>query len=94
MQPMLPAVGRYLEVPGTLVLPIGITGTDSLFPIGDELVHAGAIVARVGCPIDAGQLLTMANGTRRQMIDLVGFAIASLLPAEYRGVYATTGGTA
>jgi 1-acyl-sn-glycerol-3-phosphate acyltransferase len=94
MQPMLPAVARYLEVPGTLVLPVGITGTDSLFPIGDELVHAVAIVARIGGALDAGELVSHAGGDRRQMMDIIGYTIAALLPAEYRGVYTTTGGIA
>jgi 1-acyl-sn-glycerol-3-phosphate acyltransferase len=92
MQPLLPAVARYFEVPGTLVLPVGITGTDALFPIGDEIVHAIAIVARVGMPIDAGQLQQQTRGDRRQMMHRVGHAIARLLPAEYRGVYENAGG--
>jgi 1-acyl-sn-glycerol-3-phosphate acyltransferase len=94
MQPMLPAVARYFEVAGTVVLPIGITGTDTLFPIGDEVVHSVAIVARVGAPIDVQQLEGQAAGDRRGMMDIVGHAIATLLPAEYHGVYEIRGGTA
>lgn len=88
MQPMLPAVARYFEAPGTLVLPIGIVGTDTLFPIGDEIVHSVAIVARVGPPIRASRLLEAVGGDRRQAMTVVGRAIAALLPVEYRGVYA------
>jgi 1-acyl-sn-glycerol-3-phosphate acyltransferase len=94
MQPMLPAVARYFDVPGTVILPVGITGTDRLFPIGDEMVHSVAIIVRAGLPIDAECLHTRTRGDRRAMMDVLGHAIAMLLPEEYRGVYRHTGGTA
>lgn len=93
MQLLLPAVARYMT-PDALVLPVAITGTDSLFPIGDEIVHSVAIVARVGAPLRAGWLLEQASGDRRAMMDLIGRAIAALLPPIYRGVYDTPGGLA
>ena len=91
MQPMLPAVARYFDVPGTMILPVGITGTDTLFPIGDEIVHTVAIVACIGASIDASQLRARGAGDRRVVMDMVGRAIAALLPPDYRGVYAPTG---
>ena len=36
MQQILAGVTRYLEGPGTWVLPVGIVGSEELFPIGDE----------------------------------------------------------
>ena len=93
LQPMLPAVARYFDVPGTMILPVGITGTDRLFPIGDEIVHSVAIVARVGEPIEARWLRERSGGNRRMMMNLIGDAIATLLPADHRGVYGPTGGT-
>jgi 1-acyl-sn-glycerol-3-phosphate acyltransferase len=90
MQPLLMGVTRYLEVPGTWVLPIGITGSETLFPIGDDTVHSVKIVARVGAPIEARELTERAGGDRRVIIDAIGAAIAQLLPPEYRGVYANT----
>ena len=92
MQEMLPAVARYFEVPGTVILPVGITGTDALFPIGDEIVHSTAIVARLGTPIDARELRESTRGDRRKMMAVAGCAIAALLPQPYRGVYEMTGG--
>jgi 1-acyl-sn-glycerol-3-phosphate acyltransferase len=89
MQQLLPAVSRYFEPPGTWVLPVAITGTDSLFPIGDEVVHAVAIVGRIGEPVAVEALEDAAAGDRRTMMDAIGDAIARLLPAEYRGVYGT-----
>jgi 1-acyl-sn-glycerol-3-phosphate acyltransferase len=88
MQPLLPAVARYCDMPETLILPVGITGTESLFPIGDEIVHAVPIIARIGAPIDARGLAASCGGDRRMMMDEAGRAIAALLPVEYRGVYA------
>jgi 1-acyl-sn-glycerol-3-phosphate acyltransferase len=92
MQPMLAAVARYFEHAGAQILPVGITGTDQLFPIGDEIVHSVAIVARVGAPLDAECLRARVHGDRRAMMDLIGRAIAALLPDEYRGVYRAAGG--
>ncbi len=88
MQQMLAGVTRYLEEPGTLVLPVGITGTEALYPIGEETLHPVRVVARIGPPIAAGALRDRAGGDRRLMMDEVGLAIAALLPVEYRGAYA------
>jgi 1-acyl-sn-glycerol-3-phosphate acyltransferase len=88
MQPLLPGVSRYLEGPGTWVLPIGITGTEELFPVGDDGLHSVPIVARLGRPFPAHVLHERANGDRRLMMDSVGLAIARLLPPDYRGAYA------
>jgi len=88
MQPLLAGVTRYLECPGIWVLPVGITGTEALFPIGEETLHPVRIVARLGRPIDASVLRDQASGDRRLMMDTIGVAIAALLPAEYKGAYA------
>lgn len=88
MQQILAGVTRYLEVPGTWVLPVGIVGSEALFPIGDEKVHPVRIVTRVGRPIQTGVLRERARGDRRIMMDTVGLAIARLLPSEYQGAYA------
>ena len=92
MQPLLPAVARYLEVPDVLVLPVGIVGTDELFPIGQETVKSVAIHARIGQPIDVATLREASNGDRRTMMDAVGHQIARLLPLDYRGTYANAAG--
>ena len=88
MQQMLSGVARYLDVADAMVLPVGITGTDGLFPVGDETVHTVAIHATIGRPVFVEALRRQAGGDRRRMMDLVGDAIARLLPPEYRGVYA------
>ena len=39
---LLIGVTHYLDEPDTWVVPTGITGTEDLFPIGDETLHPGA----------------------------------------------------
>jgi 1-acyl-sn-glycerol-3-phosphate acyltransferase len=87
MQPMLAAVTRYFEVPGTTILPVGIIGTEALFPIGDDALHPVRVEVRVGPPIDAQELRDRCAGDRQGMIDSIGQTIAALLPPEYRGAY-------
>jgi 1-acyl-sn-glycerol-3-phosphate acyltransferase len=87
MQPTLAGVARYLEWPGTQVLPVGLAGTERMFPIGEEALHDVPIVAHIGAPIDAAALRERCGGDRRAMMDDVGRAIADVLPGDYRGVY-------
>ena len=54
MQEMLPGASRYLEGPDTWVLPVGIIGTEALFPIGEDTLHTVRIVARAGPAMDHG----------------------------------------
>jgi 1-acyl-sn-glycerol-3-phosphate acyltransferase len=89
LQRMLPAVARYLERPGTWVLPVGLTGPDALFPVGGALT-AATVTMTVGRPRRTEVLTQSAGGNRRILTDALGLAIADLLPAEYRGVYSDT----
>jgi 1-acyl-sn-glycerol-3-phosphate acyltransferase len=87
MQRTLPGVTRYLENPGTRIVPVGILGTETLFPVGEDTFRPVRIEAYVGQPLDADVLRARANDNRRLMMDCIGLAIAHLLPREYRGVY-------
>jgi 1-acyl-sn-glycerol-3-phosphate acyltransferase len=89
MQQMLAGVSRYLDEPDTWVLPMGITGSEELFPIGEDTIHPVPCVVRVGVPLSGDELRDTTEGNRQLMMDRVGEAIASLLPADYRGTYAT-----
>jgi 1-acyl-sn-glycerol-3-phosphate acyltransferase len=89
MQPMLAGAARYCEVPGTWLLPVGITGSDAMFPIGEDGLYPVRVTARVGPPIDAARLHHRVGGDRHLMMEAAGFAIAELLPPEYRGAYAS-----
>lgn len=87
MQPMLPGASRYLDRPGTWVLPAGITGTEVMFPVGEDRLYPARIVATLGPPLPADALRARAGGDRKLMMDTIGVAIASLLPESYRGAY-------
>jgi 1-acyl-sn-glycerol-3-phosphate acyltransferase len=88
LQQTLSAVSRYLDGPDVHVLPAGITGSEAMFPIGEDALYAVTVVARVGRPVLASALRDAAGGDRRLMMDVVGLAIAAQLPTEYRGAYA------
>ena len=87
MQPLLAGASRYLDGPGTWIVPAGIIGTEELFPVGGDALHSVRIEARMGRPIPASVLQTHAGGDRRIMMDVIGLMIAQLLPPEYRGAY-------
>lgn len=88
MQRMLAAGGRYLEADDAWVLPVGISGTEGLFPIGATGLHPVRVVANIGNPLPAAALLDGGRGNRQLIMDAVGVAVAELLPAAYRGAYA------
>jgi 1-acyl-sn-glycerol-3-phosphate acyltransferase len=87
MQPLLAGASRYLDGPGTWIVPAGIVGTEALFPVGGDALHPVRIETRIGRPIPASMLQTLTGGDRRLMMDVIGLAIAQLLPPEYRGAY-------
>lgn len=86
MQRMLPAVARYLDLPGTWVVPVALTGPETLFPV-DGALRPARVTMRLGAPERAADLVQAANGDRRVLVDAIGQAIAALLPPGYRGVY-------
>jgi 1-acyl-sn-glycerol-3-phosphate acyltransferase len=92
MQQFLPGTARYLETPGTWVLPVGIAGTEKLFPINAAALNAVPITMAIGQPIAASSLRDRFHRDRRLMIDFIGSAVAELLPPEYRGAYAVRSG--
>jgi 1-acyl-sn-glycerol-3-phosphate acyltransferase len=87
MQWMLPAVARYLDVPGTWVIPVALTGPETLFPLEGALRPA-CVTMRIGAGVRAEDLFAGADGDRRIVVDAIGKAIAAGLPPSYRGVYA------
>ena len=87
MQQTLTAVTRYFDFPDVWVLPAGITGTEEMFPIGEDGLHPVRAITTIGPPIEGRELHEQAKGDRRMMMDAVGSKIATLLPPEYRGAY-------
>ena len=89
MQRLLPGVARYLGSPGTVILPVGIAGSETLFPIDEGSLNPVRIEVRIGPPVDADALRRTSGGNRQIMMDTIGLAIAAVLPPEYRGAYAS-----
>jgi hypothetical protein len=87
MQPLLAAVSRDLERDGTVLVPIGITGTEHLIGVDDNQLHPCSVVASIGQPIEATELKRRTHGKRPEMTAAIGRAIATALPEQYRGVY-------
>jgi 1-acyl-sn-glycerol-3-phosphate acyltransferase len=87
LQPMLAGVARYLTTPDTWVLPIGLSGSDALFSIGDRTLRPARVVMTIGHPFEARALLAHADHDRRVVMDAIGLAVAELLPPANRGVY-------
>jgi 1-acyl-sn-glycerol-3-phosphate acyltransferase len=87
MQPFLPGTARYLELPGTWILPIGISGTEKLFPIDGAALHPVPITMSIGRPMLASDLHERFRRDRRMTMDCIGRAVADLLPPAYRGIY-------
>ena len=77
--------GALSGLAGTRVLPVGLAGTERLFPIEGDSLNPVRIVIRVGRPLQASALRAGARGNRRLMMDCAGLAIQELLPHAYRG---------
>jgi 1-acyl-sn-glycerol-3-phosphate acyltransferase len=87
VQRLLPGAARYLELPDTWVLPMGIVGTERLFPMSEDSINPVRIILTIGRPRPARLLDERAKGDRQLVMDEIGRAIAALLPPEYRGAY-------
>ncbi len=88
MQRCLAAVARYLEHDGALIVPFGLWGSEKLVPLDRDHVYPTVVRARLGTPVEAASLLERPKTSRQLIGDVIGYLIADLLPAEYRGVYA------
>jgi 1-acyl-sn-glycerol-3-phosphate acyltransferase len=87
MQPFLAGAARYLDDSSIPVLPVGLIGTDCLFPVDGNTITDVALEVRCGQPVDVAALRRAAHDDRQIMMDALGVAVANLLPASRRGVY-------
>jgi 1-acyl-sn-glycerol-3-phosphate acyltransferase len=87
LQRFLSAAARYLTGPETWVVPMGLAGTERLFPIDGNVLNPVRITLAIGRPVRAAVLHGAARGDRQLVMDCIGIAIAELLSADYRGVY-------
>jgi 1-acyl-sn-glycerol-3-phosphate acyltransferase len=92
MQLMLAGTARYLDVPGTWVLPAGLVGPEALFPVDVLTPRPARVVLQLGHPIRASALVARANGDRRLIMNAIGLAVAETIPPDYQGVYRNADG--
>jgi 1-acyl-sn-glycerol-3-phosphate acyltransferase len=88
MQPFLPGVARYFESDDLLVVPIGLTGTEHMFAIGEQTLGSAKITMTIGKPATVASIKLTTGNDRRAFVDTIGRDISALLPAAYRGAYA------
>jgi 1-acyl-sn-glycerol-3-phosphate acyltransferase len=85
LQPFRPAAARYFDgPPSTWVVPIGLVGTDALFPIGGAAINPARIEMRVGAPIRAADLRQYVGRNRRGLMDAVRELVADLVVEHQR----------
>jgi len=87
LQPLLPGVARYFN-PDVWLLPVGIAGTEKLFPVEADTLHSVRLLVHFGRPILARTLIERAHRERRLIVDALGVVIGRLLPESYHGAYA------
>lgn len=90
MQRFLPGVSRYFETPDLWVVPIGLSGTEHLFGIGEQKIGAAQITMNIGRAMMVQSVRAETGPDRRAFVDRLGHAVAALLPDTYRGAYAHT----
>ena len=98
MHQFLAGVSRYFEEDDLLIVPIGLTGTEHMFAIGEQTLGSAKISMSIGAPITVASIRAttrlrqgyggQAGNDRRDFVDAIGRAVASVLPGDYRGVYA------
>ena len=87
MQRILPAIGRYLDPPGTMIIPFGLWGTERLMPIEDEGLYRSTAMLHLGSPVAAADLFSQSQNNKLVIADTIGYLISDLLPEAYKGVY-------
>lgn len=79
---------------GATIVPIGISGSDRVWPKGQRLPHPGGhVTVRIGRPFRAADELppeTKRSAAKRPTTALIMGRIADLLPERQRGVHGMT----
>jgi 1-acyl-sn-glycerol-3-phosphate acyltransferase len=82
---------------GAPIVPIGIAGTDRVWPKGQRLPHPGGhVTMRVGHPFRPADEVpegTARSDTKGLVTRMIMGRIAELLPPRQRGVYGEAGGS-
>lgn len=79
LQPFLYGAARYLDLPGLRVVPLAITGTDAVMPVGSTRLTPGPVSLRFGSALDVA-----AVGGARPALEAAWGALRGLLPPGYQ----------
>lgn len=81
--PFIAATARYVTEPGTLVLPMAITGTEAIEPVGASTMRPAVVRLRIGAPLDVDELRGKGED-REGVLRAARRAVVDLLPPAYR----------
>ena len=87
-----PAVVNYLEGGGTYIMPVGISGTEKVLPVGSFFPTWGVVEVGFGEPLDHAETLReltdfSRENRKQRIIERYMSEIARLLQPQYRGIY-------
>ncbi len=81
-------VVSLIQMTGTTILPVGITGTERLKMLLRVVNPTGNIAVNIGAPFSLPPVEGRINRSlMKSMTDIIMERIAALLPKSYRGVY-------
>jgi 1-acyl-sn-glycerol-3-phosphate acyltransferase len=82
-------VARLALQPGVVVVPVALTGTDKLQPIGTKIPRIRPVTVRFGEPLDFSRYSGMESSLAvlRSITDEIMYAIAELSEQEYVDQY-------
>jgi 1-acyl-sn-glycerol-3-phosphate acyltransferase len=76
--PFIKAIRKYAKLPGCRVVPLALSGTDTLMPIGQHQMHLGRAALQIGEPCVVDEIGPMAA------IAMAWQCIADMLPQRHR----------
>tara|TARA_B100002051_G_C16442644_1_gene489711 strand:- start:25 stop:678 length:654 start_codon:yes stop_codon:yes gene_type:complete len=81
-------VARLIQMTGSTILPVGLTGTERFKSVLRVFNPTGEITVNIGTPFSLPTLEgKITDDLMKSMTDMIMMRIAELLPEEYRGVY-------
>ncbi|MBI4220690.1 MAG: 1-acyl-sn-glycerol-3-phosphate acyltransferase [Chloroflexi bacterium] len=84
-----PGIAALAARSGATLIPVGITGTETFGTYMRVLYPAGRIHVKIGRPFRLQQLKGIDKKTMEEITTEIMARVASLIPAQYHGYYAT-----
>ena len=87
LYPMLPGVARYLRDSGAFIVPWAHWGIEQALPPDTFTVSPKQLHVRFGKPVKFEDISVAGARKPEEIMDVIGFLIARLLPEDRRGAY-------